>query len=186
MCGTYHYFCSKLSHLIMKTFEHLLKMANQGESALPSISIATTNTPVNSLLNNTRLIESGATDQMTRNYQSYPTFSLFTLPISISLADGSSTLAIGRDLALKPDLRLINVLLALSFPTNLLSVFKLSMDNHCHVLFTPAHCMFQDATSRRLIGRGSGKVKLYYLAIKKCTPPTAIVSSSKSTAVQWH
>lgn len=120
---------------------------------------------------------------MTCNYQSYSTFSLFTWPISISLADGSSTLAIGRDLALKPDLRLKNVLLAPSFPTYLLSVFKLSIDNHCHELFTPTHCMFQDATSRRLIGCGSRKGKLYYLAIKKRTPPTAIMSSSKSTAM---
>lgn len=166
-------------------------MANQGESILPSIPIAMANTSVSdSPLNNTWLIESSsirATDQMTGNCQSFSTFSLFTKPISINLANGSSTPAIGRgDLVLTADLRLKNVLLAPSFLTNLLSVFKLSTDNHCHVLFTPTHCLFQDATSRRLIGHGSSRGKLYYRATNKPTPSTTIVSSSKLTAIQWH
>lgn len=69
-----------------------------------------------------------------------------------------------------------------SFPTSLLSVYKLCTNSKCQVIFTPTNCLFQDAASKRLIGRGYSRGKLYYLQIKKFAASRALVSS----AMQWH
>lgn len=107
--------------------------------------------------------------------------------MNIWLADGSFTLAIGKgEVVLSSDLILKNVLLVPSFPANLRSIYRLSTNNNCHVLFSSTHCLLQDATSKRQIGCGFSRRKLYYLSTNKTASSTIAVFSPKLSAMQWH
>lgn len=72
----------------------------------------------------------------------FTTFSPFTEPTCVSLADGHKSSAYGEGtVQLSKRLTLKDVLLVPSFPSNLLSAHKLCSQN-CHVLFTSISCIF--------------------------------------------
>ena len=50
-----------------------------------------------------------------------------------------------------------------SLSTNLLSVYKLTQDLNCRVIFSPHRCVFQDLTTRRTIGVARAHKGLYFL-----------------------
>lgn len=124
-------------------------MTHQGESEIPSASITIVGISMNdSIINNSWLIDSGATNHMTGNCHSFSIFSLFPKPIIVSLANGRFSPAYGKgSVYLTPDLTLKNVLFVPSFPTIILSVYKLCVNSKCRVLFTPTHCLFRNYVS---------------------------------------
>ena len=46
---------------------------------------------------------------------------------------------------------------------NLLSVSKITQDKDCSVIFSSSHCVFQDKSLERTIGKAEGKGGLYQI-----------------------
>lgn len=88
-----------------------------------------------------------------------------------------------RHVQLTHDLTLEDVLLIPTFPTSLLSVYKLCAQRNCQVIFNPFQCVFHDAVSRKQIGHGFIRGKLYYFPIKQQAVSNVVGVSSMSTAM---
>ena len=75
---------------------------------------------------------------------------------------------------------------------NLLSVSKLAQDSNCSVIFYESHCVFQEQTTRRMIGNARLIDGLYYfveddLKHKEVQGLSSISSSSvKDEILLWH
>ena len=82
----------------------------------------------------------------------------------VSTTNGTSTPVIGEgSLTLTDILNLDSVLVVPSLDYNLLSVSKTTTTLSCVVIFGPDFCVFKDIKTRKTIGYGIGRRKLYYL-----------------------
>ncbi|KAG8370350.1 hypothetical protein BUALT_Bualt14G0107800 [Buddleja alternifolia] len=93
---------------------------------------------------NTWILDSGATDHITKSMSLLESPKLLTTPKSVHLPDGSiaSVTHIGH-VTLTSTIVLQNVLFVPSFHHNLLFISKLSCDSHCSINFTPTSCIMQ-------------------------------------------
>ena len=82
----------------------------------------------------------------------------------VSTADGTPTPVTGEgSIVLSNTLTLDSVLVVPSLSYNLLSVGQIIQELSCIVTFYPSFCVFQDILTRRILGYGVRKGKLYYL-----------------------
>lgn len=131
------------------------------------------------------LIDCGATDHMTNSPQLFSSFSPFTSPTFISLADGSRVPAIRKGtVPLSSDLILMYVLLVPSFPMSLLSVTKLCSNNLCQVVSTSTCYSFQDTRRKTEIWCGFIDGRLFLCTGHPDSSKVALTSSS--SAFDWH
>ncbi|KAG8362676.1 hypothetical protein BUALT_BualtUnG0051900 [Buddleja alternifolia] len=93
---------------------------------------------------NTWILDSGATDHITKSISLLESPKSLTIPKYVHLPDGSIVpVTHTGQVTLTPSIILQNVLFVPSFHHNLLSVSKLSNDSHCSLNFTPTSCIMQ-------------------------------------------
>jgi hypothetical protein len=102
----------------------------------------------------------------------------------ITVADGSHTPIAGcGDIELQ-SFKLKDVLHVPGLSNNLLSVRKITKDNHCAVIFYDSYCVFQDLATGKTIEVAKEHGGLYYLSdtrIGQKVLSTALQSQSKSS-----
>ncbi|XP_071923252.1 uncharacterized protein [Coffea arabica] len=110
------------------------------------------------------VIDSGATDHMTGNSSLFSTFQPHTSASIVTLADGSKSRVLGSG-SVNPT-PLISLSSVLSLPElsfNLISMSKLIRALNCSTQFFPDYCLFQDFTTKQIIGKGHESGGLYIL-----------------------
>ncbi|EOY09554.1 Uncharacterized protein TCM_024962 [Theobroma cacao] len=101
---------------------------------------------------------------MTGNSNLFFTFQSHTTSSNVTLADGSTFYVLGSGtINPTPSISLSNVLNLPKFSFNLISVSKLTSALNCCISFFPNFCLFQDLTTKRIIGTGRESEGLYYL-----------------------
>jgi hypothetical protein len=115
--------------------------------------------------NSTWIVDTGASDHMTSDYSQLQ--SLFPSPQTIiSTANGSTSPITGvGSVILSKNITLDNVLVVPTLECNLLSVSQITSSLACTVTFWPSYCVFQDITTRKILGYGVKRGKLYYLEL---------------------
>jgi gag-polypeptide of LTR copia-type/Integrase core domain/Retrotransposon gag protein/GAG-pre-integrase domain len=131
------------------------------------------------------IIDSGASDHMTPidhklNQKQHANH-------HINMPNGATvyTTQMGKT-RLGPNLELTNVLHVPSFSQNLMSVSKLTKANNCAAIFFPNFCVFQDLSTKKMIGMGEERDGLYYY--KEYGKSVCLQSSSNRTLPlsTWH
>ena len=111
------------------------------------------------------VIDTGATDHMVRDKNHLQTIKSTTHSL-ISTANGSTSPTVGEGtVILSQNLTLDSVLVVPSLKHNLLSVSQITSALNCLVIFWPLFCIFQDIVTRRTLGFGVKRGKLYYLEL---------------------
>ncbi|KAJ8633587.1 hypothetical protein MRB53_026923 [Persea americana] len=126
----------------------------------------------------TWIIDSGSTDHM-----SFDMASISTLNSSdthaVSTANGTLASLIGEgSLSLPNNLNLDSVLVVPSLNFKLLSVSQITTALNCVVIFWPDSCVFKDIKTRRTIGCGTRRGKLYNLDLAPFSSSTLAKSFS--------
>ena len=115
-----------------------------------------------SVRNSEWIIDSGATNHMTFNnniqtIQPSNHHEIFTANGTPSSVSGEGTVTLTKNLILE------SVLIVPSLNHNLLSVAQITCALMCVVIFWPNLCIFKDIQTRKTIGYGTKRGKLYYL-----------------------
>ena len=109
------------------------------------------------------IIDSGATNHMTFNNNCIQSIKPSNQHI-VSIADGTISSVLGEGtISLTKNLNLDSVLVVPSLNHNLLSVAQITCALKCVVIFWPNLCIFKDIQTRKTIGYGTRRGKLYYL-----------------------
>ncbi|KAM2733441.1 hypothetical protein EV2_036866 [Malus domestica] len=118
-----------------------------------------------SVMNNTWIIDSGATEHMTCDSRQVPSLKTST-QTEVNVANGNAVPVIGEGVvSLSDTMKLDTVLVVPSLNYNLLSVAQITLALHCLVIFWPYFCVFKDIRTRKTIGYGIRRGKLYYLEL---------------------
>ena len=113
---------------------------------------------------------------------------------TVKIADGSLTLIAGiGNIRLSQSLILKFVFHVPALKCNLISVSKITRDNHCFAKFLPFSCEFQDLLSGKMIGSARIHDDLYYFEDDQSTSRQTFLSGVASTSVSstreiilWH
>ena len=110
------------------------------------------------------LLESGASDHIPGNKDLFSSLTTTpTLP-TVTLANGSQTVAKGIGLAHPlPSLPLTSVLYTPERPFNLISINKITHTLNCSIIFSDKFVTLQDQSTRKTIGIGRESQGLYHL-----------------------
>ncbi|XP_060195071.1 uncharacterized protein LOC132624284 [Lycium barbarum] len=112
----------------------------------------------------TWILDSGATNHMTphkhllQNILPLPKLVLIILPNRYKVKIVST-----GSLHLRPDITLLNVLLVPSFQFNLISIYQLLVQLHCHALLTTSNIFIQGPSLKRPLAIGKADNGLYFL-----------------------
>ena len=110
------------------------------------------------------VIDSGATDHMTSNYNLFSAFQSHLSTSSVTLADGSQSCVLESSIIFPtPSLPLSFVLSLPNFSFNLIFVGKLTRAHKCYISFVPGFCLFRDLMTKQIISRGRESGGLYIL-----------------------
>ena len=140
--------------------------------------------------NRTWIIDTGASDHITRDSSQLK----FVLPSSqsvISTANGSTSPITGEgSVILSNTLTLDTVLVVPSLEYNLLSISQITSTLACTVTFWPSFCVFQNILTRKILGYGVRRGKLYYLELtenggSKISQANQTSSKDKVRATIW-
>ncbi|CAH9112219.1 unnamed protein product [Cuscuta epithymum] len=130
------------------------------------------------------IIDSGATEHITCS-----DINLFDImnhipqpPVRIPNGESIPVHAVGS-LYLPNGLHLKRVLYIPQFQCNLISVSRLTSDLNCTLTFFSDFCVFQDLSTRKLIGVGKFRDGLYYLESQKSE---GVAMSVSITSDLWH
>ena len=103
----------------------------------------------------TLVIDSGATDHMTGNSNLFTTFQSHLSTSAVTLADGSRSCVLrSGTIHPTPLITLIPVLSLPRFSFKLIYVSKLTRTLNYSISFFLDHCLIQDLSMKRIIGRG--------------------------------
>uniref|UniRef100_A0A2N9IBP1 Integrase catalytic domain-containing protein n=1 Tax=Fagus sylvatica TaxID=28930 RepID=A0A2N9IBP1_FAGSY len=109
------------------------------------------------------IIDSGATNHMTFDNNHIQSIKSSDQHV-VSTADGTPSPVLGEgSISLTKNLNLDSVLIVPSLNHNLLSVAQITLTLNCVVIFWPNLCVFKDIRTRKTIGCGTRRGKLYYL-----------------------
>ena len=123
----------------------------------------------------TWVIDSGAIDHMTGNSSLFTTFQSHPSISTVTLTDGSTSCILGsRTIHPTSLITLTSVLSLPRFSYNLIYVSKLTRTNHC---------LIQDLSTKRIIGRGRESRDLYILETKV---PKSVACSGVVTPFDLH
>ncbi|XP_068649009.1 uncharacterized protein [Aristolochia californica] len=129
------------------------------------------------------IIDSRAFDHLSGNKHMLHSLSPCLPHKLVTIANGSQTTVLGKgSSSLTASIPLKDMLFVPQFPLNLLSVSQLTKQLNRSVIFSPSSCIFQDLTTKQVIGGGHEKGGLYYFNL----PPIAAISSTTSEAQMWH
>ena len=134
------------------------------------------------------IIDSGATNHMTNQITNLHDFKILSKPAQVSLANGKGASVVGEGKVNLLSKHIESVALYIpSFPFKLLSVGTITKSLNCLAIFSPHDVIFQDITTKKMIGKGFYLNGLYYLAKDTKDPKVFQVSSSVSQDQQlWH
>ena len=116
------------------------------------------------------ILDTGASDHISGNKDIFSSLT-FPSPLpTITLANGSQTIAKGIGLVCPlPSLPLTSVLYVHNFPFNLISISKLTRDLHCVLTFSHNFVTLQDRSTRKTIGIGHESQGLFHLNSPLCS-----------------
>ena len=140
--------------------------------------------------NRTWIIDTGASDHMTWDSNQLKSV-LPSFQSVISTANGSTSPITGEgSVILSNTLTLDIVLVVSSLEYNLLSVSQITSTLACIVTFWPSFCVFQDILTRKFLGYGVRRGKLYYLELpenggSKISQANQTSSKDKARATIW-
>ena len=116
------------------------------------------------------ILDTGASDHISGNKDLFSSLTFpFPLP-TITLANGSQTIAKGIDSVCPlPFLPFTSVLYIPNFPFNLISISKLTRDLHCIFAFSHNSVTLQDRRTGKTIGIGHESQGLFHLSSPLCS-----------------
>ena len=121
---------------------------------------------------------------MTDNFSLFTTFQSHPSTSIVTLADGSTSSVLGSGTIHPiPLITLTSVLSLPQFSFNLISVSKLTRTLNCSFSFFPNHCLIQDLSTKRIIGRGRESGGLYILETEV---PRSVACSGVVTPFDLH
>jgi hypothetical protein len=130
------------------------------------------------------IIDSGASDHMTSSFSPLDNTQLLNQPCPISLPNGDIvSITHTGTLRISPAISLPNVLYVPSFKFNLLSISKITSTLNCVAIFFSDFCVFQDLSTRKLIGTGEVRDGLYHY---KPFYASVFHSQCISDSTLWH
>lgn len=145
-----------LSHLLQQLSKSTVSQPDPSSSTHVSGNLQTSSSI------DTWIIDSGATDHMANNSKSLFNFSPNSIKSIVSVANGSKVPVLGSGkVNLFSGCPSSNALFVPSFPTQLLSVGRITNSLNCNVIFSPTSVTFQDRTSGKKIGEGVYSHGLY-------------------------
>jgi len=156
-------------NLSEEQIQALYRLLNQGIATQPTSYVALQGNSLfyssnsNRLPKNVWVVDTGASDHMANSETLMTYYTLGTLPINISMADGITSPAMGFGKICVSSLRLKLVLHVPGLKCNLLSISRITQGMNCSVIFSPSYCLFQDQVSGRMIGNAKAMGGLYYL-----------------------
>ncbi|KAF7834637.1 putative LRR receptor-like serine/threonine-protein kinase [Senna tora] len=129
------------------------------QSGTYSSAMTTSRTP-----NDSWIVDSGASDHMTGNTSLFSKLAPCKTSLQVKIADGTMAKVLGiGSVKICDTITLLNVLHVPTLACNLLSISKLTQDNHCSANFQSHNCTFQDLASGKTIGRAEEYNGLYHL-----------------------
>ncbi|XP_056685767.1 uncharacterized protein [Spinacia oleracea] len=132
---------------------------------------------------NSRIIDTGASDHMASNLALFNTLQNLKQPLKVGLPDGSVKYItqIGT-IQLTPHIVLSNVLYIPDFKHNLLSVGRLLDHNKLYAHFSPTSCSFQDLITNEVKAVGRRQAGLYKFSEDSLKFNPASISNSVASA----
>ncbi|GAV66786.1 hypothetical protein CFOL_v3_10296 [Cephalotus follicularis] len=131
------------------------------------------------------LLDSGANKHMTSSPELFDSYIPCSGKDKIRVADSSLSFITGKwSVSCTPTISLNYVLHVPNLYVNLLSIFHLTLELNCCVIFFSSHCVFQELGTEKVIGFGRVRDGLYYL-----DPPLAFAHAPRtdnSLLHQWH
>ena len=113
------------------------------------------------------VINSGATNHMTGNFNLFITFQPHLSTSTVTLADGSTSCVLRLGTIHPTPLIILTSVMSLpQFSFNLISMSKLTRTLNCSISFFPDYCLIQDLLTKRIIGRRRESGDLYILEIE--------------------
>ncbi|RVW52614.1 Retrovirus-related Pol polyprotein from transposon TNT 1-94 [Vitis vinifera] len=110
------------------------------------------------------ILDSGASDHLSGNKDLFSSITTTSALPTVTLANGSQTVAKGIGLALPlPSLPLTSVLYTPECPFNLISISKLTRTLNCPITFSDKFVTLQDRSTGKTIGIGRESQGLYHL-----------------------
>ncbi|RVW87825.1 Retrovirus-related Pol polyprotein from transposon RE1 [Vitis vinifera] len=110
------------------------------------------------------ILDSGASDHLSGNKDLFSSITTTSALPTVTLANGSQTVAKGIGLALPlPSLSLTSVLYTPECPFNLISISKLTRTLNCSITFSDKFVTLQDRSTGKTIGIGRESQGLYHL-----------------------
>ncbi|RVX06351.1 Retrovirus-related Pol polyprotein from transposon RE2 [Vitis vinifera] len=110
------------------------------------------------------ILDSGASDHLSGNKDLFSSITTTSALPTVTLANGSQTVAKGIGLALPlPSLPLTSVLYTPECPFNLFSISKLTRTLNCSITFSDKFVTLQDRSTGKTIGIGRESQGLYHL-----------------------
>ena len=181
-------YCNKLGHTRDRCYQlhgrppRTAHMAQSSDSPLPQppsssasqtsqASIASVAQPGNAsaCLTHTSslgpwILDSGASDHLSGNKDLFSSITTTSALPTVTLANGSQTVAKGIGLALPlPSLPLTSVLYTPECPFNLISISKITRTLNCSITFSDKFVTLQDRSTGKTIGIGRESQGLYHL-----------------------
>ena len=160
------YYCHNPGH-VLQNCRKLQNKNQRFQSVHHQQSLKSTSPSINTLVesgktttcfissSSTRVIDSGATNHMTGNSSLFTTFQSHPSTSTVTLADGSTSCVLGSGtIHPTPLIPLTSVLSLPQFSFNLIYVSKLTCTLNCSISFFHDHCLIQDLSTKRIIGRG--------------------------------
>ncbi|KAJ9687350.1 hypothetical protein PVL29_016010 [Vitis rotundifolia] len=181
-----HYtYCNKLGHTRDRCYQlhgrppRTAHVAQSSDSPLPQppsssasqASVASVAQPGNAsaCLTHTSslgpwILDSGASDHLSGNKDLFSSITTTSALPTVTLANGSQTVAKGIGLALPlPSLPLTSVLYTPECPFNLISISKITRTLNCSITFSDKFVTLQDRSTGKTIGIGRESQGLYHL-----------------------
>ncbi|RVX15733.1 hypothetical protein CK203_005488 [Vitis vinifera] len=110
------------------------------------------------------ILDSGASDHLSGNKDLFSSITTTSTLPTVTLANGSQTVAKGIGLALPlPSLPLTSVLYTPECPFNLISINKITRTLNCSITFSDKFVILQDRSTGKTIGIGRESQGLYHL-----------------------
>ena len=153
-------------------------------------SVGKANIPSAITKDNTWIIDTGASDHMIRDSSKLQHLHPSSQQV-ISTANGGTSPITGEgSLVLSNAMTLDTVLVVPSLEYNSLSVSQITSKINCTVTFWPSFCVFQDILTRRTLGCGVKRGKLYYLELtvtrkRKYNKACLVTKGDRTLADVW-
>ncbi|RVW21067.1 Retrovirus-related Pol polyprotein from transposon TNT 1-94 [Vitis vinifera] len=131
------------------------------------------------------ILDSGASDHISGNKHLFSFITTTSVLPTVTLANGSQTIAKGIDLAHPlPSLPLHSVLYAPECPFNLISISKITHTLNCFITFSDKSAILQDRSTGKTIGIERESQGLYHLTSP--SSPAACISTDAPLLIHTH